>query len=124
MRKQLIITGVIGVAIAALAACGSAASTVYYPAHSSVTATAGVGIGAGAPTYISQFRQQFPALAEGKADEQILSDGEADCSDMAAAGKLTTASMANRYSLSDSTADRFTLYNIGLLASFTLCGPR
>jgi hypothetical protein len=96
MRKQLIITGVIGVAIAALAACGSAASTVYYPAHSSVTATAGVGIGAGAPTYISQFRRQFPALAEGKSDEQLLRDGEAECSDMAAAGKLTTASMANR----------------------------
>jgi hypothetical protein len=99
-------------------------STVYYPAHSSVTATAGVGIGAGAPTYISQFRRQFPALAEGKTDEQILRDGEADCSDMAAAGKLTTASMANRYSLSDSTADQFTLYNVGLLATFTLCGPR
>jgi hypothetical protein len=124
MRKQLIITGVIGVAIAALAACGSAASTVYYPAHSSVTATAGVGIGAGAPTYISQFRRQFPALAEGKTDEQILRDGEAECSDMAAAGKLTTASMANRYGLSDSTADQFTLYNVGLLATFTLCGPR
>jgi hypothetical protein len=106
MRKRLIITGVIGVAIASLAA------------------TAGVGIGAGAPTYISQFRQQFPALAKGKTNEQILSDGEADCSDMAAAGKLTTASMANRYGLSDSTADQFTLYHIGLLATFTLCGPR
>jgi hypothetical protein len=124
MPKRLITTGVIGVAIASLAACGSAASTVYYPAHSSVTATAGVGIGAGAPTYISQFRQQFPALAEGRTGGQILSDGEADCSDMAAAGKLTTASMANRYGLSDSTADKFTLYNIGLLATFTLCGPR
>ena len=43
---------------------------------------------------------------------------------MAVAGKLTTASMANRYGLSDSTADKFTLYNIGLLATFTLCGPR
>jgi hypothetical protein len=66
MPKRLITTGVIGVAIASLAACGSAAST----------------------------------------------------------GKLTTASMANRYGLSDSTADKFTLYNIGLLATFTLCGPR
>jgi hypothetical protein len=43
---------------------------------------------------------------------------------MAAAGKLTTASMANRYGLSDSTADQFTLYNVALLATFTLCGPR
>jgi hypothetical protein len=114
---------VIGVAIASLAACGATASTVYYPANSSVTATPGVGIGDGAPTYISQFRQQFPALAEGKTDEQILRDGEADCSDMAAAGKLTTASTANRYGLRDSTADQFTLYNIALLATFTLCGP-
>jgi hypothetical protein len=124
MRKRLIITGVFGVAIASLAACGSAGSTVYYPAHSSVTATPGVGIGDGAPTYIGRFRQQFPALAQGKTDEQVLSDGEADCSDMAAAGKLTTASMANRYGLTDSTADQFTLYNVALLATFTLCGPR
>ena len=43
---------------------------------------------------------------------------------MAAAGKLTTASMAKRYGLSDSTADQFTLYNAALLATFTLCGIR
>jgi hypothetical protein len=124
MRKRLIMTGVIGVAIASLAACGPAVSTVYYPANSSATATPGVGIGDGATTYISQFRQQFPALAEGKSDERILSDGEADCSAMTAAGKLTTASMANRYGLSHSAADQFTLYNVALLTTFTLCGPR
>jgi hypothetical protein len=43
---------------------------------------------------------------------------------MAAAGKLTTPSMASRYGLSDSTAEQFTLNNIALLATFTLCGPR
>ncbi len=108
MRKRLIITGVTGAAIASLAACGAAGSTVYHPANSPVTATPGVGIGDGAPTYISQFRRQFPALAAGKTGPQILSDGEADCADMAAAGKLTTASMASRYGLSDSAADQFT----------------
>jgi hypothetical protein len=124
MRKRLIVTGVIGVAVASLAACGPAVSTVYYPAISPVTATPAVGIGDGAPTYINQFRQQFPALAAGKTDQQILSDGKADCSDMATAGKLTTSSMASRYGLSASAADQFTLYNVALLATFTLCGPR
>jgi hypothetical protein len=122
MRKRLIFTGVL---IVSLAACGSVESTGIPSANSpSVPANQGAGIGNGAPTYVSQFRQQFPGLAEGKTDEQILSDGEADCSDMAAAGKLTTASMAKRYGLSDSTADQFTLYNVALLATFTLCGIR
>ena len=52
--------------------------------------TQAVRIGDGSSTYVSQFRKQFPWLAEGKTGQQILSDGEADCSDMAAAGKLTT----------------------------------
>ena len=122
MLKRLIF---IGLAITSLAACGSAGSTGIPSVNSpSVSANPGVGIGDGAPTYVSQFRQQFPGLAEGKTGEQILTDGEADCSDMAAAGKLTTASMTKRYGLSDSTADQFTLYNIALLATFTLCGIR
>jgi hypothetical protein len=50
-------------------------------------------VGVGARTYISQFRQQFPWLAEGKTDRQILSDGEADCADVAAAVELTTPAM-------------------------------
>jgi hypothetical protein len=121
MLKRLIF---IGLAITSLSACGSAGSTGIPSANSpSVSANPGVGVGDGAPTYVSQFRQQFLGLAEGKTDEQILTDGEADCSDMAA-GKLTTASITKRYGLSDSTADRFTLYNITLLATFTLCGSR
>ena len=124
MLKRLIFIST-GVAITSLAACGPVGSTGNSPANpSSVSADPGAGIGDGAQTYVTQFRQQFPGLAERKTDDQILSDGEADCSDMAAAGKITTASMAKRYGLGDSTADQFTLYNIGLLATFTLCGVR
>jgi hypothetical protein len=122
MLKRLIF---IGVAVTSLAACGRVESTGFSSANSSsASASPGVGLGDGAPTYVSQFRQQFPGLAEGKTSEQILSDGEADCSDMAAAGKLTTASMAERYGLSGSAADQFALYNVALLATFTLCGIR
>lgn len=124
MRNRLIVTGVIGAAVASLAACGPTVAAVHNPAVSPATATQAAGIGDGAPTYVSQFRQQFPALAAGKTDKQILSDGQADCSDMAAAGKMATPSMASRYGLGDSTADQFTLYNVALLATFTLCGPR
>lgn len=124
MLKRLIFTGVIGVAIASLAACGSAGPTGSPPANSpSVSANPEAGIGDGA-----HVRQPVPPAVSraggGKTDEQILSDGAADCSDMAAAGKLTTASMAKRYGLSDSKADQFTLYNVALLATFTLCGIR
>lgn len=121
MLKQLIIGGVI---VASLAACGPVESTMTSPASPSAPTSQGVGIGDGAPTYVSQFRQQFAWLAEGKTNRQILSDGEADCADMAAAGKLTTPAMASRYGLGNSTADRFTLSNIALLATFTLCGIR
>lgn len=121
MLKRIIF---IGVAVASLAACGVESTGVSSTHPWSGTGSPGVGIGDGAPTYISQFRQQFPALAEGKTNEQILDDGEADCSDMAAARKLTTASMAKRHGLSDSTADRFTLNNVALLETFTLCGIR
>lgn len=127
MRKRLVI---IGVAVASLAACGSAESSRFSPVNSSsdstpfVSANTGAGIGDGAPTFIKQFRLQFPGLAAGESDQQILRDGEADCSDMAASRKLTTSSMAKRHSLSSSTADKFTLYNVSLLETFTLCGIR
>ncbi|WP_018501769.1 hypothetical protein [Parafrankia discariae] len=128
MRKRIIF---IGMAIASLAACGPIDPAEFSPEESPSSATTpflsaspGIGIGDGAPTYVGQFRQQFPGLAEGKTDKKILSDGEADCSDMAAARELTTPSMAKRYDLSDSTADQFTLHNIALLATFTLCGIR
>ena len=119
--KQLL-TG--GVVVASLAACGSVESASVPHVTPSLSATTGAGIGDGAPTYVSQFRQQFPWLAEGKSDQQILSDGQADCADMAAAGKLTTPAMAKRYGLGNSTADQFTLSNIALLTTFTLCGLR
>lgn len=121
MLKQLIIGGV---AIASLAACGPVESTAIPSSTQSAAASAGTGIGDDASTYVSQFRQQFPQLADGKTGQQILSDGEADCADMAAAGKLTTPVMAKRYALGNSTADQFTLSNIALLATFTLCGIR
>ena len=38
--------------------------------------------------------------------------------------KLTTPAMAKRYGLGSSTAGRFTLSSIALLATFTLCGIR
>jgi hypothetical protein len=77
-----------------------------------------------AATYLSSFREEFPQLARGKTDAQIISDGEADCSDMAANWTMTTPSMAQRYGLGDSTADQFTLHNIALLDMFTICPVR
>jgi hypothetical protein len=121
MLKQLAVTGL---AALSLAACGAAASTTAPAPSSARSASSGVGIGDGAPTFVSQFRQQFPGLATGRTNAQILSDGEADCADMAAAGKVTTPAMAQRYGLDDTAIGQFTLYNIALLAEFTLCGIR
>jgi hypothetical protein len=80
--------------------------------------------GDSAATYAISFREEFPQLAQGKTDAQIISDGEADCSDMAANWTTTTPSMAQRYGLGDSTADQFTLHNITLLDMFTICPVR
>ena len=80
--------------------------------------------GDGAATYIGSFREEFPQMAQGKTDAQIISDGEADCLDMAASWTMTTPSMAQRYGLGDSTADQFTLHNIALLDMFTICPVR
>jgi hypothetical protein len=124
MIKKLIAGGVAVAAVTAVTACSSTASTVSVPAVPSVSVTQSSGIGVHPATYVSQFREQFPSLAAGKSDHQILSDGEADCNDMAAAGELTTTAMARRYGLGDSTADKFTLSNVALLATFTLCGVR
>jgi hypothetical protein len=77
-----------------------------------------------AATYVSSFREEFPQLAQGKTDAQIISDGKADCSDMAANWTMTTPSMAQRYGLGDSTAGQFTLHNIALLEMFTICPVR
>jgi hypothetical protein len=130
MVKKLIVGGAVVAALAAVAACDPTSSTtvsvpattITVPAIPSSTSTTGFGVSPA--TFVSQFRTQFPSLAAGKTDQQILNNGEADCNDMAAAGKVTTPSMAKRYGLSDSTADKFTLNNIGLLATFTLCGIR
>lgn len=123
MFKQLIIGGTILTALTATA-CSSAGSTAAPAATSPGSATQAAGIGDGSSTFVSQFRKQFPWLAQGKTDQQILSDGEADCNDMAAAGKLTTPAMAQRHDLGNSSADKFALTNIALLATFTLCGLR
>ncbi|WP_307874154.1 hypothetical protein [Frankia sp. AgB1.8] len=74
--------------------------------------------------YVSRFRREFPDQADGKTDAQILGDGEADCSDMAASWKVVTPSMGKRYSLGSSTADQAVLYNIALLDMFALCPAR
>jgi hypothetical protein len=64
----------------------------------------------------------FPALSHVPRWPALRS--AAAIADMAAAEKLTTPAMAKRYGLSNSTADQFTLSNIALLATFTLCGIR
>lgn len=124
MVKKLLIGGAAAAAVTAVTACTPSASTVSVPAVPSVSVTQPAGIGDGMTTYVSQFRTQFPWLARGKTDQRILSDGEADCNDMADTGHLTTPAMARRYGLGNSTADKFTLSNIALLATFTLCGLR
>ena len=80
--------------------------------------------GDSAATYVSSFREEFPQLAQGKTGAQIISDGQADCSDMAANWTMTTPSMAQRYGLGDSAASQFTLHNIALLDMFTICPVR
>ena len=122
--SKILIGGLAVAAVTAVTACSSTVSTETVPAVPSVSVTRPTGIGHGATTYISQFRAQFPWLAQGKSDQQILGNGEADCGDMAAAGQLTTPAMARRYRLGSSTADKFTLTNIALLETFTLCGLR
>ena len=119
---------------AAAAALSLAACTVAHGATSAVptysTASAApvspspAATSDSAATYLSSFRGEFPQLARGKADAQIIRDGEADCSDMAANWTMTTPSMAQRYGLGDSTADQFTLHNIALLDMFTICPVR
>jgi hypothetical protein len=124
MTSKLVVGGAALAALTALAACSSAAPGLTPAPIPPTPAPQTAGIGDGAPTYVSQFRKQFPTLAEGKSDGQILSDGEADCADMAAARELTTPAMAHRHGLGNSTADKFTLTNAALLATFTLCGLR
>jgi hypothetical protein len=89
-----------------------------------VSPSSAASAGDSAATYVSSFREEFPQLAQGKTNAQIISDGEADCSDMAANWTMTTPSMAQRYGLGDSTADQFTLHNIALLDMFTICPVR
>lgn len=131
MYRRLIL---IGVAITALAACRPAdtpvATSAASPLPSAVTTyapaspTAGTGDPDDTSAYVSQFREEFPEVADGKTDAQILRDGEADCSDMAASWKVVTPSMGQRYNLGDSTADQAVLYNIALLDMFALCPAR
>lgn len=127
-------------AIASLAACGSAgtssgsspasqsspagAATAAPASPNPIATVASGGSGGSTATYVRRFREEFPQLAQGKTDVQITGDGEADCSDMADAWKITTPSMARRYGLSSSTADQFILHNVALLDMFTLCPTR
>jgi hypothetical protein len=131
MYRRLIL---IGVAIASLAACRPAdtpvATSVASSTPSSVTThvpaspTAGTSGSGDTSTYVSRFRQEFPDLADGKTDSQIIDDGEADCSDMAGSWKIVTPSMGQRYGLGSSTADQAVLYNVALLDMFALCPAR
>ncbi|MDT3444561.1 MULTISPECIES: hypothetical protein [unclassified Pseudofrankia] len=144
-RRLTLIAAAVGVA--ALAACGpvdnaadtsapmdnaadtSVVSTSPGAAAAGVPASPTAGIssdsdGDGAGRYVRAFHREFPDLASGKTDAQILSDGRADCSDMATSRKVATPSMAQRYGLGNSTIDQAVLNNIGLLAMFTICPAR
>ena len=67
MRKRLIFTGVLGVAIASLAACGSVESTGIPSANSSsVSANPGVGIGDGAPRTSASSASSFRGWRRGR----------------------------------------------------------
>lgn len=128
-HRPILILLTAAAAALSLAACTVAhGATPAVPTYSTASA-APVSPSPAAPsdsaaTYLSSFREEFPQLARGKTDAQIISDGEADCSDMAASWTMTTPSMAQRYGLGDSTADQFTLHNIALLDMFTICSVR
>jgi D-arabinose 1-dehydrogenase-like Zn-dependent alcohol dehydrogenase len=66
--------------------------------------------------------EEFPQLAQGKTDAQIISDGEADCSDMAANWTMTTPSMAQLICGVKSEA-AFRRFAIHLVAVFATAGP-
>ncbi|CUU54114.1 hypothetical protein Ga0074812_102117 [Parafrankia irregularis] len=71
--------------------------------------------------YVAQFRRDFPEVAEGRTDQQIIQDAFSSCSDMADAMDITTPSMGRRYGLGGSKADQFTLHNIALLTMVEIC---
>lgn len=129
-RRPILILLTAAAAALLLAACTVAhgATPAAVPAYSTASAAPVLpspAAGGGASTaYVSSFREEFPQLAQGKTDAQIISDGEADCSDMAASWTMTTPSMAQRYGLGDSIAGQFTLHNIALLDMFTICPAR
>jgi hypothetical protein len=128
-HRPILILLTAAAAALSLAACTVAhGATPAVPAYSTASAApvppSPAATSDSAATYLSSFREEFPQLAQGKTDAQIISDGEADCSDMAANWTMTTPSMAQRYGLGDSTADQFTLHNIALLDMFTICPAR
>ena len=131
-RPILILLSLLAAAAAALplAACTVAhgATRAAVPTYSTASAApvspSPAATSDSAATYVSSFREEFPQLAQGKTGAQIISDGEADCSDMAVNWTMTTPSMAQRYGLGDSTADQFALHNIALLDMFTICPVR
>jgi hypothetical protein len=118
-------------ALAALAACRPpdtvadapvvSASPSVVASHGPESSPAGTQDADGAASYVRQFRREFPDLADGKTDAQILADGEADCTDMAAGRVIVTPSMAKRYGLGESFTDKAVLYNVALLDMFALC---
>ncbi|MEX5713067.1 hypothetical protein AB1484_33685 [Parafrankia sp. FMc6] len=122
----------ITIAVVSLAACDTTSTpdenSAMNPSAGITYVSASPGTDAdnseGTETYIRRFREEFPRLAQGKTDAQIIGDAEASCSDMAASRKITTPSMGERYGLGGSTADQFTLHNIALLAMSTVCGIR
>lgn len=123
---------VIALSMVSLAACDTTRtpneSSAINPSAGTTYAPASPGSDTGDPegteTYIRRFREEFPRLAQGKTDTQIISDAEASCSDMAASRKIATPSMGERYGLGASKADQFALHNIALLAMSTVCGIR
>ena len=129
-HRPILILLTAAAAALSLAACtvahGATSAVPTYPTASAapVSPSPAARGGDSAATYVSSFREEFPQLAQGKTDAQIISDGQADCSDMAANWTMTTPSMAQRYGLGDSTVGQFTLHNIALLDMFTICPVR
>jgi len=128
-HRPILILLTAAAAALSLAACTVAhgatpAVPTYSTASAAPVAPSPAATSDNAATYVRSFREEVPQLAQGKTDAQIIGDGEADCSDMAANWTMTTPSMAQHYGLGDSTVDQFTLHNIALLDMFTICPVR
>jgi hypothetical protein len=108
-------------AVAAVAVLAAGCSQDTLPPDASLTPPPVLTAEEAGDAFVSAFRQQFPELAQGRADPDLLAAAEVSCAAITSQGAAGTAQLTQTFANGAVSPDPTQAASIALLAATTVC---